>query len=71
MTPGLRKLALTLHAIASAGWLGAALTGHAVWFVVLGIVLHGWWWRALDAICWIGLAALLGYAVYAYATERL
>lgn len=62
-------------------FLAGPLAGLALWFVLLGFLLHGWgmfdrhraliaetarpplWWRALYAICWIGLAALLAYAV--------
>ncbi|MBZ0231427.1 MAG: hypothetical protein K8M05_03690 [Deltaproteobacteria bacterium] len=62
-------------------YLAAPLGGLALWFVLVGVALHGWgmfdrhrelvaatetpplWWRALYALCWVGLAALLVYAL--------
>lgn len=62
-------------------YLAGPLGGLALWFVIVGIVLHGWgmfdrhrelvaatatpplWWRALYALCWVGLAALFVYAL--------
>lgn len=62
-------------------YLAGPLGGMALWFVLLGIALHGWgmfdrhrslvaatgepplWWQALYAVCWVGLAVLLVFAV--------